>query len=98
MSNLNLLVVEGNNKEDSENFLEAGCVSQSENFIKHIKMMQPNCEIDMVEPADNSAISKSISAMKKYDGIILTGGAMRINDYTSEIKKHIDFAKKCFEH
>ena len=98
MNNLNLLVVEGNNKEDTGNFLEAGCISQSENFIKHIKMIQPNCEIDMVEPADNSAISKAISAMKKYDGIILTGGAMRINDYSPEIKKHINFAKKCFEH
>ena len=48
MNNLNLLVVEGNNKEDTGNFLEAGCISQSENFIKHIKMIQPNCEIDMV--------------------------------------------------
>jgi GMP synthase (glutamine-hydrolysing) len=98
MRNLKLLVVEGNNKADNANFLEAGCVSQSENFIKHIKMFQTNCDIDKVEPVNDNAIFKAVNSMKKYDGIILTGGAMRINDYNSEIKKHIDFAKKCFEH
>ena len=98
MSNLKLLVVEGNNKEDNAKFLEAGCTSQSENFTKHIKMMEPNCEIDMVKPAQDSEISKAINSMGKYNGVVLTGGAMRLNDYTPEIKKHIDFAKKCFEH
>ena len=98
MSNLKLLVVEGNNKEDNAKFLEAGCTSQSENFTKHIKMIEPNCEIDMVEPVQDSEISKAINSMKKYDGVILTGGAMRLNEYTSEIRKHIDFAKKCFDH
>ena len=98
MRNLKLLVVEGNNKADNANFLEAGCVSQSENFIKHIKMIEPNCEIDMVEPVQDSEISKAINSMGKYNGVVLTGGAMRVNDFSSEIKKHIDLAKKCFEH
>ena len=93
MSNLKLLVVEGNNKEDNAKFLEAGCTSQSENFTKHIKMMEPNCEIDMVKPAQDSEISKAINSMGKYNGVVLTGGAMRVNDFSSEIKKHIDFAK-----
>ena len=30
--------------------------------------------------------------MDKYNGIIFTGGAMRLNDMTDEIKKHINFA------
>ena len=34
----------------------------------------------------------------KYHGIIFTGGAMRINDMTDEIKKHINFASNCFKH
>ena len=98
MTILKLLVVEGNNKEDNAKFLEAGCTSQSENFTKHIKMMEPNCEIDMVKPAQDSEISKAINSMGKYNGVVLTGGALRVNDFSSEIKKHIDFAKKCFEH
>ena len=61
MRNLKLLVVEGNNKADNANFLEAGCVSQSENFIKHIKMFQTNCDIDKVEPVNDNAIFKAVN-------------------------------------
>ena len=34
--------------------------------------------------------------MSKYNGIVFTGGAMRINDMTDVIKKHINFASNCF--
>ena len=34
--------------------------------------------------------------MHEYNGIIFTGGAMRINDMTDVIKKHINFASNCF--
>ena len=98
MSILKLLVVEGNTKEENSNFNKAGCVSQSENFKKHIKMFEPNCEINIVEPGDDSAISKIIDSLKKYDGIILTGSTLRIDDFSNEVKKHIDFAKTCFKH
>jgi len=36
--------------------------------------------------------------MNLYNGIIFTGGAMRLNDMTNEIKKHINFASNCFKH
>ena len=98
MSILKLLIVEGNTKEENSNFNKAGCVPQSENFKQHIKMLEPNCEIDIVEPGDDSAISKIIDSLKKYDGIILTGSTLRIDDFSNEVKKHIDFAKTCFKH
>jgi hypothetical protein len=34
--------------------------------------------------------------MSQYNGIVFTGGAMRINDMTDVIKKHINFASNCF--
>ena len=98
MSILKLLIVEGNTKEENSNFNKAGCVPQSENFKQHIKMFEPNCEINIVEPGDDSAISKIIASLKKYDGIILTGSTLRIDDFSNEVKKHIDFAKTCFKH
>ena len=98
MSILKLLIVEGNTKEENSNFNKAGCVPQSENFKQHIKIFEPNCEINIVEPGDDSAISKIISSLKKYDGIILTGSTLRIDDFSNEIKKHIDFVKTCFKH
>ncbi len=98
MSILKLLIVEGNTKEENSNFNKAGCVPQSENFKQHVKMFEPNCEIDIVEPGDDSVISKIITSLQKYDGIILTGSTLRIGDESNEVKKHINFAKICFKH
>ena len=98
MSILKLLIVEGNTKEENSNFNKAGCVPQSENFKQHVKMFEPNCEINIVEPGDDSGISEIIASLKKYDGIILTGSTLRIDDFSNEIKKHIDFVKTCFKY
>ena len=87
MNKLKILVVEGNTKEEKVNFNQAGCVSQSENFSEHIKMHEPGCEVDIIEPADNSSMERIISSLKKYNGIILTGSTLRINDNSEEVKK-----------
>ena len=97
MSILKLLIVEGNTKEENSNFNKAGCVPQSENFKQHIKMFEPNCEINIVEPGNDDSISKIVKSLKKYDGIIFTGSTLRIDDLSNEVKKHVNFAKICFE-
>ena len=98
MNKLKLLIVEGNTKEENANFNSAGCVSQSQNFKLHIEKLEPKSEIDIVEPGDDKSISKIISSLKKYDGVVLTGSTLRIEDTSEEVKKHIQFAKTCFEH
>jgi len=98
MNKLKLLIVEGNTKEENTNFNSAGCVSQSQNFKLHIEKLEPKSEIDIVEPGDDKSISKIISSLKKYDGVVLTGSTLRIEDTSEEVKKHIQFAKTCFEH
>ena len=97
MYKLKILIVEGNTKEENINFDAAGCVPQSENFKSHVAKIEPNCDIDIVTPGDDQSIFKIISSLKKYSGIILTGSTLRVNDDSDEIKKHINFAKKCFE-
>ena len=98
MNNLKLLIVEGNTKEVNSDFHEAGCIPQSDNFTKHIHMYEPSAEIDIVEPENDIAISNIISSLKKYNGIILTGSTLRINDNCKVVKNHIQFAKTCFLH
>jgi len=98
MNKLNLLIVEGNTKEENINFNLAGCAPQSQNFKKHIQKIEPNSEIDIVEPTDDNSIAKIISSLKKYDGIVLTGSTLRLNKDTKEVRKHIEFAKTCFKH
>ena len=98
MNKLNLLIVEGNTKEENINFDNAGCVPQSKNFAQHINKLKPNCEIDIVEPGNDKSISKILLSLKKYDGVVLTGSTLRIEEKSKEVKKHIDFAKKLFEY
>ena len=97
MNNLKILIVEGNTKEQNFLFNQAGCVPQSENFKLHVKKIEPKCEMDIVEPSDDNSIFKIVSSFKKYNGVILTGSTLRVNDNSNEIKKHIQFAKTCFE-
>ena len=65
MNKLKLLIVEGNTKEENINFGNAGCVPQAQNFKKHLQKIEPNSEIDIVEPIDDNSISKIISSLKK---------------------------------
>jgi len=97
MNKSKLLIVEGNTNEENFNFDAAGCIPQSENFKLQVKKIDPSYDIDIVQPGDDKSISKIISSLKKYNGIILTGSTLRINDDSNEVKKHIQFAKKCFE-
>ena len=98
MNKLKLLIVERNTKEENVNFDNAGCVPQSKNFAQHINKLKPNCEIDIVEPGNDKSISKILLSLKKYDGVVLTGSTLRIEEKSKEVKKHIDFAKKLFEY
>ena len=70
---------------------------QSENFKHHINKLKPNCEIDIAEPGNDKSISKILTSLKKYDGIVLTGSTLRIEEKSNEVKKHIEFAKRLFE-
>ena len=97
MDKLKILIVEGNTNQENSNFDAAGCIPQSDNFKIHVKKIIPNCDIDIVSPGNDDAVAKVIYSLEKYNGIILTGSTLRINDNSNEIKKHIQFAKKCFE-
>ena len=98
MNKLKLLIVEGNTKEENINFNNAGCVPQSQNFKKHIQRIEPSSEIDIVEPMNDNSISKIISSLKKYNGVVLTGSTLRLNEDVREVKKHVEFAQTCFRY
>ena len=95
---LNLLIVEGNNLENSELFKKAAKSTCSENLKNLVVKMEPTANIKIINPGRDNETSEAIRNMNNYDGIIFTGGAMRLNDMTDEIKKHINFASKCFKY
>ena len=95
---LNLLIVEGNNPKDSEVFIRAAKASCSENLKNIVLKLEPLSNVTIINPVNDSETDKALENMDQYDGIIFTGGAMRLNDMSDEIKKHINFATNCFKH
>ncbi len=97
MSSLNILIVEGNNLKDNQFFVEAAGASCSENLKKLVLKLEPTTSIKVINPGLDDETKEALSIMNNFDGIIFTGGAMRLNDMTEEIKKHINFATNCFK-
>jgi len=95
---LNILVVEGNNPEDSSVFIKAAKASCSQNLKNLVQKIEPSAGVKIINPSKDNETREALDNMDEYDGIIFTGGAMRINDMTDEIKKHINFASNCFKH
>ena len=98
MSDLNILIVEGNNSKDSEVFIKAAGSTAADNLKDLILNLQTNSNIKIINPANDKETKEVLQNIDNFDGIIFTGGAMRINDMTDEIKKHINFASNCFKH
>ena len=98
MKNLNILVVEGNIPEDTELFVRAAGASASDNLKNLLLKLEPSANIEIINPDRDEETIQALDNMNNYDGIIFTGGMMRIHDMTDIIKKHINFASNCFKH
>ena len=96
MTKINLLIVEGNIKKDTELFVKAAGLSVSQNLKKLILKLEPTALIKIIHPGNKTEVDNASTSLLDFNGVIFTGGAMRINDQSEEIKKHIAFSKKCF--
>ena len=95
---LNILIVEGNIPEDSKIFIKAAGSTAADNLKNLVLKLEPSSNIKIINPGNDEETKDSLQNMDKFNGIIFTGGAMRLNDMTDEIKKHINFASNCFKH
>ena len=96
MIDLNILIVEGNIREDSEFFVKAAGASAADNLKNLILKIEPSTKTEIVNPGHDEETSYALKNINKFNGIVFTGGAMRINDMTDVINKHIKFASDCF--
>ena len=95
MKKLNILIVEGNNLIDSSVFIKAAGATAADNLKNLVLKLEPDTSIKIVNPLNSRETEEVIENINQYHGIIFTGGAMRINDMSDDIKKHINFASNC---
>ena len=82
MSNLNILIVEGNNREDSQFFIKVAGASAADNLKNLILKIEPLSNVKIINPGHDDEITNALKNMNKFNGIVFTGGAMRLNDMT----------------
>ncbi len=95
MNNLNILIVEGNPKDENQNFLDVGIPTHTESLKESLQYFTDKINFDVVNPSSDSNINKVISKLFSYDGLIWGGSSLNIYNDTTEIRNQIEFMKSC---
>ncbi len=95
MSNLNILIVEGNLKEENQNFSEVGIQTHTESLKDSLNHFTNNLNFDVVNPSSDENLSLVSEKLSNYDGLIWGGSSLNIYNDTPEIKRQIEFMKEC---
>ncbi len=91
----NILIVEGNLKEENQSFKNGGIKTHTESLKDSINYFTNDLGIDVVNPSSDSNIFEVAKDLSKYDGLIWGGSSLNIYNNTYEIKRQIEFMKIC---
>ena len=92
-----ILIVEGNLKEENNNFLKSEIPTHTESLKESLSFFTNNLDLDVVNPSSDTNINLVIKDLKKYDGLIWGGSSLNIYNDTIEIRRQIEFMKECFK-
>ena len=95
MKYLNILIVEGNLKEENQNFLKVGIQTHTESLKDSLSYLTNDLALDVVNPSSDVDIQNYNNNLQKYDGLIWGGSSLNIYNDTPEIRKQIEFMKSC---
>ena len=90
-----ILIVEGNLKEENQDFIDAGIPTHTESLKESISYFTNNFDIDVANPSSDQDISEKVKDLNKYDGLIWGGSSLNIYNDTIEIRRQLDFMKEC---
>ena len=90
-----ILIVEGNLKEENQDFIDAGIPTHTESLKEIISYFTNNLDIDVANPSSDQDISEKVKDLNKYDGLIWGGSSLNIYNDTIEIRRQLDFMKEC---
>ena len=68
MKNLNILIVEGNLKEENQNFLKEGIQTHTESLKDSLNVFNNNYHFDVINPSSDQNLDKIKNKLLKYDG------------------------------
>ncbi len=89
-----ILIVEGNLKEENQQFTNSGIQTHTESLKESIAYFTKNLEIDVANPSSDPKVFENIKNLSEYDGLIWGGSSLNIYSDTIEIRRQIDFMKE----
>jgi GMP synthase (glutamine-hydrolysing) len=95
MSNLNILIVEGNLKDENKNFSNVGIPTHTESLIESLNYFNEKLNFDVINPSSGENIQSIKLKLSSYDGLIWGGSSLNIYNDTPEIRNQIEFMKDC---
>ena len=95
MKNFNILIVEGNLKEENQNFLKVGIQTHTESLKDSLNGFDNHYNFDVINPSSDQNLDDVKNKLPKYDGLIWGGSSLNIYNNTPEIKRQIEFMKNC---
>ena len=94
---MNILIVDGNEKEASDRYIKLGMDTQYDVYSKIInKLSNYEFNVSVIHPAISGDFLPSGLSLSDFDGIAWTGSLLNIYDMSSSIIRQIDLAKNLF--
>jgi len=91
---MNILIVDGNEKKPSDNYVQLGMDTQYDVYSKILqKLANNNLNISVVHPAIKSDFTPQGVSLDDFEGIAWTGSLLNIYDSTPPIIRQIELAK-----
>tara|TARA_B100000941_G_scaffold275665_1_gene237693 strand:- start:821 stop:1618 length:798 start_codon:yes stop_codon:yes gene_type:complete len=95
VSEKRILIVEGNTREENNEFTEVGIKTHTESLIDSIDFYKKKINIDIANPSSDKNLNKTVQDLNKYDGLIWGGSSLNIYNDTEEIRRQISFMREC---
>ena len=94
---MNILIVDGNEKEASDKYIKLGMNTQYDVYSKVInKLSNYEFNVSVIHPAISGDFLPPGLSLSDFDGIAWTGSLLNIYDMSSSITRQIDLAKNLF--
>ena len=92
---MNILIVDGNEKEASDKYVQFGMDTQYDVYSKILQKLSNNSvNITIVHPAINSDFIPQGLSLDDFEGVAWTGSLLNIYEATPSIIRQIELAKK----
>ena len=95
MKDLNILIVEGNLREENKNFTDVGIPTHTDSLKDSLSYIDRKINFDVINPSSDQNVELVMSKLSSYHGLIWGGSSLNIYNNTPEIINQIEFMKVC---